>query len=127
MSSGDKNNGMITLTFRDFEENHVGMEKIGKKAPRSLYVKDLLTTKKLFEDKNVKCEYIDLNASIKGVKELKNKSRKKAGVLVIRKGVKTILGSRENADRLWKEQLSLDWDAKYYDTRRSKVLNKNAR
>jgi len=32
-----------------------------------------------------------------------------------------------NAEKLFEEQFSFEWDKKYWDTRRSKVLNKNAR
>ena len=43
-------------------------------------------------------------------------------VSIIRK-----LLSSEEANALYEEQQALDWDNKYYDTRRKKVLNKRRR
>ena len=46
-------------------------------------------------------------------------------MLIIKNGVKTIFNI--DPDELYKEQLTFDWDKKYWDRRRQKVLNKHAR
>ncbi len=48
-----------------------------------------------------------------------------AGILVIKNGIERWFDVDKN--KLLEEHLSFTWDDKYYDTRRSKVLNKRAR
>jgi len=50
-----------------------------------------------------------------------------AAVLVIRNGASLIGGESTTADALLEEQRSVPYDRKYFDTRRQKTLNKQAR
>lgn len=74
--------------------------------------------KNFFEEYNIYCDFIDLSTD-EAVS--KNGIKKEAGVLILR----NYLNENINND-LYNELTSIVWDTKYYDTRRKKVLNKNA-
>ena len=121
-------NEVITLTFGDAGENHVGMEMIGEKKNigEGFNLLDLQTIQKKFEDKNYICEFFHLNDLYKNVNKehMDNENIEDAYLLVIRNGMNYFL---KNTDNLIKEMNYFEWDKKYYDTRRKKVLNKHAR
>ena len=103
----------ITLTLCECSENHVGMEKNGKKS-KTGFNKDIID-KFVNEYKNKKIERIDLT------KYLNNSEYTEyAELLIIRNAI-------ENHELIYNELIKLDWDKKYYCMRRKKVLNKHAR
>ena len=124
----------ITLTFGDAGENHAGMNLVGNigKVGSGFTYDDLLIAKKTFENNGYTCELINLNELIKFkllMYELKyGLVTNNAYVLVIRKGVDYFIKEHEGTTKkMFEEMNSFEWDKKYWDTRRSKVLNKHAR
>ena len=119
---------VISLTFGDQGENHVGMEKVGKIVAQGngFNVDDLVGYRDFFETNGFSGEIYNLN-------DLLNKSTHKdqgetAHVLVIRSGMNYFLQKiKKTPNDMFREMNSFEWDRKYYDTRRKKVLNKNAR
>ncbi len=109
-------NDSITLTFGDCMENHVGMQKIGTLSENGYSLVNLLTFKKYFNDLSFKTELINLG-------HFTQEPTEPAFLLVIHSGIEVI----HPADDIYKEQKTLTPDKQYYDTRRSKVLNKQAR
>ena len=115
-----------SLTVGNGGENHTGMEFLGnlrKKGQgwdldRLLYAKDILES--IF-DKNV--ELFNLNEEcLQGVTIPKGSKPKDAYLMVVRNFLS------ENVHKnMIKELGSYEWDRKYWDTRRQKVLNKLAR
>lgn len=103
----------LTMTLCECSENHVGMEKNGN-ISKIGFNKDIID--KLVDKYNDKeSERIDLT------KYLKNSEYSGyAELLIIRKAI-------ENHETIYNELIKLDWDKKYYCTRRKKVLNKLAR
>jgi len=100
----------ITITFAEVVENHVGMEKIGAEIENGYSNEDILLFKKKFEKIGKKCELINLKID----------STADVYVLVVRQATKM-------PNKIMNELMRLEWDKKYYDTRRKKVLNKRAR
>jgi hypothetical protein len=119
---------VVTVTFGDVSENHVGMQQNGVKSDTGFTLQDLTTAKELFEHNGAKCELIDLvKASCTDIIPQHNRDliqKSPAYVLVVRQGVKTLLGP-DNVDPLYIEQKQLNWDCKAY--MRGKVVNKHAR
>ena len=121
------NNETISLTFGDQGENHVGMKKIGQMVNRGkgFNITDLLNYKNIFEEKGCECEIYNLKNLIPNISE---DNVEPAHIMVIRNGIECILKTKEKTNYdLYKEMTSFEWDRKYYDTRRKKILNKNAR
>lgn len=114
-------NETITLTFGDAGENHIGMEIIGEKGNIGSGFNKL-------ELKNIRKEFKKLNYETKlyNLNKLVNENTSCASLLVIKDGLKYFLG-KSKIDDMFKELTSFEWDKKYYDTRRKKVLNKRAR
>jgi hypothetical protein len=94
----------ITLTFGDCAENHKGMQILGTKSEITYSYNDLEIMAADFG-----LEFVDLSYE-----------NHKACVVIARNYVKP-------RDELLQEMLELDWDKKYFDTRRNRVLNKLAR
>lgn len=111
----------ITLTFGDCAENHVGMQQLGERTDNGFSIKELEEIRDKCVKDGIECEYYNLNDYVDV--ECEN-----ASFLIIRKGVDYILKdiNKTNVD-LYMEQNSLKPDKKYFDVRRNKVLNKNAR
>ncbi len=120
------NKSVITLTFGDMAENHVGMEKIGKMVDfgQGFNLRDLIQIKKRFNELKVKPKIYKLH---KFNKDLEKLNLPKAYLLVIPNGIETILknNSNFNTSDLENEQIQLDWDKKALMYGR--VVNKNAR
>ena len=112
-------NSVITLTFGDCAENHVGMQKIGTECESGFNLEDLTLFKEKMEEFGCVCELIKLN--------LENiKTKEDAYVLIIRDGVNAILGLKELSKiDMFEEQLKLNIDKKALMYGR--VVNKNAR
>ena len=106
----------ICITLGDRSENHAGMQMYGELSD-SGYSCDYL--KKLYDKYEGAAQLYNLN--IDGRFE-------PASVLVLRNGADFLLEKYGvSSDDMYEELLSLEWDSKYYDTRRNKVLNKLAR
>lgn len=111
----------ITLTFGDQAENHRGMQKLGNLADEGFTIMELEEAKKKFEAKNCTCELIDLNAALSNTKI----EGEEAKVLIVRKGVDFLDQENLNGDKLFQEQMSLEWDTKAFMY--GQVRNKHAR
>jgi hypothetical protein len=113
----------ITLTFGDCMENHAGMQKVGKMAAQGFSYEDLKKFNKFFKELGATTLFYNLNRLLS--KEHQEQVDDTAYFLVIRKGVNYLSDDLSNC--IYKEQSNLTHDKKYFDTRRSKVLNKIAR
>lgn len=110
----DKNNCVITLTFGDSAENHVGMEKLGTMVPegQGYSVEELMDIQTILAlEKDIESEYIPLG--------------EEAAVLVLKEGVSKLLEGVGTKEDLFEEQASLDMDKKALMYGR--VVNKHAR
>ena len=122
----DKNNIAICLTAGEQSENHVGMQKIGNGlADKGFSVDELLEFKEKLQTMQVSSEFYRLDKMADIEEEEEDMQLEPAGLLIIRNGIKQLLDI--DPDLMLREQLAFDWDTKYWDTRRSKVLNKRAR
>ncbi len=115
-------NERIALTLGDAGENHTGMEMVGKlgKKGSGYTMENLNQIKKWFENNNItkngyntniKCEIINMN-----------KYNESAGVLILRNYI-----TKKKQYKIFNEMNNFQWDSKYWDTRRKRVLNKHAR
>ena len=111
MTTETLSNTRIALTFGDSGN---GMEgNLGDKGT-GITTDELISLKDYFINLDYSVDYYSLNLD-----DLKNNNLNlddleyNAGVLVIRNYAK-----RECMENLFKEQISLDWDRKYWDTRR---------
>jgi len=109
-------NQAITITYGDVAENHIGNEQIGTKQLKGISYRKLKSIYKNYKNE-VEMSLVSLN-----IEEYDGN----VAVLVIKGGVDFLLNDHI-ADDMYNEHNSLSPDSKYYDTRRSKVLNKHAR
>jgi hypothetical protein len=138
--------GTITITFGDVAENHVGNQQIGELSAEGFTVDDLKAIQNRFvREYGAITEYVDLNTSIDVLHrsgasiDVLHRSGASidgrgfpAGVLIIRNAVNIMLGdgdvfSVDDECKVYKELAKLEWDKKFMDRRRKKVLNKHAR
>ncbi len=105
--------GVVTITFGDCAENHVGMQKIGKGVSEGFSFNELKQMKKKF-GKGGKIYH--LNQLLPPEVEAED-----AYILVIRNGLNKILGKND----LFEDLLDQEWDTKA--KMRGKVVNKHAR
>tara|TARA_B110000908_G_C10258235_1_gene457145 strand:+ start:812 stop:1597 length:786 start_codon:yes stop_codon:yes gene_type:complete len=102
----------IALTFGDAGENHAGMEMVGALGDvgTGFTIDELLKMSTHFNQTHIT--------------QLSNFEwdGEKAAVLIIRQYVK-----QEEHNNVFREMNTFDWDKKYWDTRRGRVLNKRAR
>lgn len=113
-------NETFTITIAEAGENHQGMELIGKiGAPGTGWTfENLMHAKQLHESDGKEAILYHINKETGCIGE----NFQDAYILVVR----NVLSSDEETN-LKKELKSLQWDDKYWDTRRQKVLNKRAR
>tara|TARA_A100001015_G_scaffold310722_1_gene412645 strand:- start:2521 stop:3417 length:897 start_codon:yes stop_codon:yes gene_type:complete len=115
-----------SLTVGNGGENHTGMEFLGnlRKEGQGWDIEKLRSCKKILENifgKQV--ELINLNeVCLKGVNIPEGSKPKDAYLMVVRNFL-----SEDVHENFIKELKSYEWDRKYWDTRRKKVLNKLAR
>lgn len=119
-------NSVITLTFGDMAENHVGMEQLGEMVEKGegFKLEDLMKIKKKFEKLGARVDLINVWKE-SGIEE---KMIEDAYILVIRDGVNAIyrdLGKKYDNMDLFREQSELNVDKKAFMYGR--VVNKNAR
>jgi hypothetical protein len=109
---------VITLTFGDCAENHVGNQQIGHRLPpgSGFTLKDLERIAEAVELLGGSAEIVDL--SFEGGPP--------AAVLVIRRGVDLLLGD-DRAQEVYEELAVLEWDTHVLLRRYGKVVNKHAR
>jgi hypothetical protein len=105
----------ITITFGDSSENHVGMVKNGTISDNGYNSNDLDKISNYFRKKEI--ERIDLTQYLD---DTNNYSGNKPELLIIRNAI-------DNHLEIFNELNNLEWDSKYFDIRRKKVLNKHAR
>lgn len=113
-----------TLTFGDRCENHAGMEIKGVDVGKGMGFnkEDLEKVYQYFENKGCKCEIIHLNYLL--TDEIIEDEVEDAYLLVVRNMFHNMI---EMENDVVKELESFEWDDKYWDRRRKKVLNKHAR
>lgn len=116
------NGETITLTFCESGENHVGMEMLGERVSigEGFSLEDLLNIK----DKLGEGELYHLNDLYKDLEMDDKDDIDSAYVLVLRNVVSKLVRDKVS---LWEDLLRIEWDTKYYCTRRKRVLNKHAR
>lgn len=126
----------ITLTFGDCMENHVGMQKVGEISDHGFNLQDFKIIKNYFKKLGANVKIYHLNKLLD--EDLKS-STDDAYFMIIENGVNFLninnddSNNDNNDDReclsklLYIEHSNLEYDKKYYDTRRNKVLNKLAR
>jgi hypothetical protein len=114
-----KTQEVITLTFGDMAENHVGMEQIGSMVNEGegFNLKDINHIKTTMENLGSTTELIKLS----------DDKKPDAYILIIKDGVNKILQNCSNFDKdqLFKEQKDLNYDKKAFMYGR--VVNKHAR
>ena len=110
-------NQAICLTFGEQSENHVGMKINGGGLANSGFsVKEIEEIKKNLK---VESEFYRLDEMVD------EEGLEPAAILIVRNGLQKLIG--ENPKKMMDEQLSFEWDKKYWDNRRGRVLNKHAR
>ena len=111
----------ICLTFGEQSENHAGMKINGNGLAESGFsIKEMETIKASLDKKGIECELHRLDKYLNG-----DENVEEAAVLLIRNGTSNLIGC--SSEEMMNEQLSFNWDKQYWDTRRSRVLNKHAR
>lgn len=115
-----------SLTIGNGGENHTGMEFLGKRRKKGegWDIDRLLGAKDILENIfGKKVEVFNLNElCLGGVEIPEGKKPKDAYLMVVRNFL-----TKEVHENFKKELSSYEWDRKYFDTRRQKVLNKHAR
>jgi len=120
---------VITVTCGDVAENHVGNQQIGHIVSKGggFNLQDFKTAEKKFVKDGYKVEIHNLNKGLEGVIiDEKPGKADAADIMIIRNGLEAFIG-KGNTKELFEQLMKLDWDKKFYDTRRKKVLNKHAR
>mgnify|MGYP001499413769 CR=1 FL=1 len=113
----------ICLTFAESVENHVGNQQIGERCQSGWSVGKLKNLKRKLDETNTSSSLVDLNRLLVGGDY--EDVGEEASVLVIKNCVDGVFGVKSN--ELFEHLKTLEWDKKYYDVRRKRVLNKNAR
>ena len=117
---------VVSLTFGDQGENHVGMETVGSMVDEGLgfNIDDFKSYRATFKTAGYMVEIYHLNRLVSPPRD----DSEEAYVMVVRNGAHFFLAQHDKTDTdLLHEMNSFDWDRQYYCTRRSKVLNKHAR
>lgn len=120
----------MSFTFSDQGENHPGMELVGKMVPigQGFTYPDLLQIQEKFNLIECNTELHHLNSLLQEVEDDIPIQVEDAYVLVIRQPlVKLLADTGKTSKDLYQEMTQFEWDSKYFDTRRGKVLNKHAR
>jgi len=120
--SNIKEEYVVTVTFGDCAENHVGMQQLGERKNKGdgMDFEYLQSIKERYEKLGFSCEIIDL---IKAG-EVKDFKPENAYVLIVRQGYKAILEDID-INELNKEMINCEWDTKAF--MRGSVKNKKAR
>ena len=120
--------GVVTITFGDSGENHVGNQMIGQKVDvgQGFTYDDFVAARDRAQKMGFNAEIIDLRDLIRNLINTNGiapgKVIQPAYIILIKDAV-----SKKDADAVFGEMNTFEWDTKYWDTRRKKVLNKHAR
>ena len=120
--------GVVTITFGDSGENHVGNQMIGQKVEvgQGFTYDDFVAARDRAQKMGFNAEIIDLRDLIRNLINTNGiapgKVIQPAYIILIKDAV-----SKKDADAVFGEMNTFEWDTKYWDTRRKKVLNKHAR
>ena len=128
----------ITITYGDQAEAHVGMKKNGSMAESGLSIDEINEAEKVFLERGGNVFNYDLKSLLEGcdIKEVYDlvEDTEDAKFLIVYNGIDILLkdGKEEQKNmnthiEMYGEQNSLKHDRKYWDVRRKRVLNKNAR
>ena len=115
---------VITITFCDTAENHVGMEKLGQKRSRGFNLAEMEQMMKKLKEKGIQ------DVSITNLNQYLPQDAPEvepAYFLKASQALNFLLPNLKTQADLHVELSSHHWDTKYYDVRRKKVLNKHAR
>ena len=110
----------ITITFGECGENHVGMQKLGKRAETGFTIHELVELQSVVEGAGFKTELHHLNRLLPA--DGKHDNAEPACLLVIRNGI-AVFGL--DADAMFVKLKALDWDKKMWN--KGRVTNKIAR
>jgi len=113
----------ITLTFGDCMENHAGMQKLGEMSTDGFSFENLDHVRNYFKELGAETKLYNLNKLLN--EEDQALVDDVAYLLVVKNGVNFLEDGL--SEELYNEHSDLEYDKFYYDTRRSKVLNKLAR
>jgi len=120
-------NKVYTITFGDVAENHARMQKIGVLADHGYSVEKIIALKEKLEGDGLECEILHLDDYLKGSDvygDVEFDDIEEACVLVIRKGVQSILGGVDTKE-LMAEHDTLTVDKHAF--MKGRVVNKHAR
>ena len=124
----------FTITLGDNAENHHGMEMLPaakSEIQDGFSWNDFISAIPIFKKWGATPELYPLDDWINDLETDTEYKNPAASVLVVRNGIQSVLQSQNIADSshdMWfKELNTFEWDTKYYDVRRNKVLNKLAR
>lgn len=116
----------ICITLGEQSVTHIGMQTSGNGPCEHGYSPEQLEeVAKKYDAMGGNYVLYELNTALGKVTEPSYLTR--ASVLVLRDGVNVLTGSSSADSDLLQELTALEWDKKYWDTRRQKVLNKRAR
>jgi len=116
---------VITVTFCEAAENHVGMQQIGTSASCGFTLEEIESAKNFYEQAGCECELIDLRDQLPPPVVKSNPNIQSAPLLIIRGGVAACLDSNRNQINLNQEMSDLKWDTKAFMYGR--VVNKRKR
>ncbi len=115
-------NKSICVTAGEQSESHHGMNISGDGLRSEGYnIQELLKIKNKLTNIGIESEFYRLDT----LQSNRNIDYQESGLLIIRNFVDYVIN--DSADNLFKELIDLKWDTMYWDSRRQKVLNKQAR
>jgi hypothetical protein len=112
---------VITLTFGDCAENHVGMQKIGTQLDHGLSEEDMFTIRRNLRNKYLVKSYLYRLNDLLSV----DIDTDLAYILIIPNGLNLLFDNPNLADNLYNQLINTEWDTKA--KMRGKVVNKHAR
>jgi len=116
-----------TTTWGDQVENHAGMIKHGVEAKtgEGFNLEDFTKYQEIIENMGATATIVNLKDYLP--EELHAAANDAYILYSFDLAEKILENTNHTLNSLYLEQLEIDWDRKYYDTRRKKVLNKHAR
>jgi hypothetical protein len=121
---------VITITYCDRGESHVGMQMLGQLAPEGFTCAELMQIGQNFVAAGVQAEIYDLRDGLNGVLNAEDQqlrpAAQEASILILRNVAGRFVTTTSNGtDAVFKELLGLNWDSKAF--MKGKVCNKKAR
>ena len=112
----------ISITYGEVTESRTGMNQNGNVLREGFTYEELKGAKKWFKERGCEVKLFHLNKALEGV-DLDGKEAVDSYVLHVKNGVKCFC----DPDKMYKEQVALTPDKTYFDGRRKRVLNMQAR